>query len=97
MKLFISQPMRGRSLDAILRERKSLTADAAVALQVDRLQVLNTLFQDQDSPPLELLGRSLQMLAQADAAIFAPGWQDARGCRIEHEAAEAYGIRVIEG
>lgn len=23
-------------------------------------------------------------------------WQDARGCKIEHECAEAYGIQIIE-
>ena len=31
-KLFISQPMRGRRMADIVRERKTLVADAAVAL-----------------------------------------------------------------
>lgn len=39
---------------------------------------------------------SIEFLAKADVAIFAPGWKDARGCRIEHQCAEDYGIPVME-
>lgn len=45
-KLFISQPMRGRRMADIVRERKTLVADAAVALQEDEIAVLDTLFDD---------------------------------------------------
>ena len=41
-KLFISQPMRGRRMADIVRERKTLVADAAVALQEDEIAVLDT-------------------------------------------------------
>ena len=85
-KLFISQPMRGRRMADIVRERKTLVADAAVALQEDEIAVLDT-----------LLARALGKLAEADAVIFAPGWETARGCRMEHLAAEEYGIRIVEG
>ena len=45
-----------------------------------------------------LLGRAadIEFLAKADVAIFAPGWKNARGCRIEHQCAEDYGIPVME-
>ena len=92
-KLFISQPMRGRRMADIVRERKTLVADAAVALQEDEIAVLDTLFDDTDATPLALLAK----LAEADAVIFAPGWETARGCRMEHLAAEEYGIRIVEG
>lgn len=48
-KLFISQPMRGRRMADIVRERKTLVADAAVALQEDEIAVLDTLFDDTDA------------------------------------------------
>ena len=38
----------------------------------------------------------IEFLAKADVAIFAPGWKNARGCRIEHQCAEDYGIPVME-
>lgn len=30
-----------------------------------------------------------------DAVYFVDGWQEARGCRIEHDAAVAYGVKRI--
>ena len=96
-KLFISQPMRGREYDAIMAERKALTADAAVALRTDDVEVLDTYFQHLDKPPLQLLAWSLEKMADADAAIFAPGWRDARGCRVERLAASEYGVPIIDG
>lgn len=94
MKLFISQPMRGKSMNEILAERKALIADAATAMRTDEITVLDTLFQDNESA-LCCLGRSLMKLSEADVAIFASGWENARGCRIEHQAALEYGIKTI--
>ena len=95
-KIYISQPMRGRENDAIMAERKALIADAAVALRTDELEVLDTYFNGYTGkPPLRLLGMSLEKMADADAVIFAPGWRDARGCRVEHLAASEYGIPII--
>lgn len=87
--------MRGREYDAIMAERKALIADAAVALRTDDVEVLDTYFQHLDKPPLRLLGMSLEKMADADAVIFAPGWKEARGCRVEHLAASEYNIPII--
>jgi hypothetical protein len=46
--------------------------------------------------PLECLGKSIELMAHADVAVFCPGWKEARGCRIEHECAVQYGLEVIE-
>ena len=46
--------------------------------------------------PLWYLGVSFEMLAEADAAYFMDGWEDARGCIMEHEACEKYGIVIIK-
>lgn len=95
-KIYISQPMRGRSTDAIIAERKALVADAAVALQTDEVEVLDTYLNGYtNKPPLLLLALALEKMADADAVIFAPGWRDARGCRVEHLAASEYGISII--
>ena len=95
-KIYVSQPMRGREYDAIMAERKALIADAAVALRTDELEVLDTYFNGYTGkPPLRLLGMSLEKMADADAVIFAPGWKEARGCRVEHLAASEYNIPII--
>lgn len=41
-KVYISQPMRGRATGDIIAERKRLMAEAAAALQVDDVEVLDT-------------------------------------------------------
>ena len=96
-KIYIAQPMRGKSMNEILGERKRLVADAAVSLQVDDVEVLDTLFMYQDKPPLRMLGRALEKMADADAVIFAPDWKQAAGCRVEHLAASEYDMRILYG
>lgn len=96
-KLFISQPMRGKTDEEILREREKAISKAKEILG-DEVEVLETFFEDfsPDAKPLEYLARSIEYLAKADVAYFVPGWTSARGCRIEHECAVEYGINIIE-
>lgn len=44
---------------------------------------------------LVYLGDSLQRMALCDSVYFVKGWEQARGCRIEHSAAGAYGLKLI--
>ncbi len=93
-KLFISQPMRGKSDETILAERADAVQAAKDCLGED-VEVLDTFFIF-DGKSLEYLGESIKMLAQADIAYFAPGWQEERSCRIENICARGYGIDRIE-
>lgn len=96
-KLFISQPMRGKTDEDILRERDDAIAKAKDVCG-DDVEVIDSFFQSApaDARPLWFLGKSLELLSTADVAYFAPGWKDARGCIIEHQSAKAYGIKTIE-
>ena len=96
-KLFISQPMRGKSDEEILVVREQ-AIKAAQELVGEPVEVIDSFFQNApaDARPLWFLGKSLELLSTADVAYFAEGWQDARGCRIEHECAVEYGIDRIE-
>ena len=95
-KLFISQPMRGKTDEGILAERADAVQAARDALG-EEVEVIDSFFGTSDmSHALEYLGESLKLMAKADIAYFAPGWRDARGCKIEHACADAYGIHHIE-
>ena len=96
-KLFISQPMRGKTDEEILAERKKAIESAERNLGVP-VEVIDSFFQNApvDARPLWFLGKSLELLSTADIAYFAKGWEDARGCRIENQCAIEYGIEVIE-
>lgn len=100
-KLFISQPMRGKTDEQILQERNAAVEKAEKALN-ESAEIIDSFFCDIDIPDdadqaLWMLGKSLELLATADIAYFAPGWSSARGCRIEHECAVEYEITVIDG
>ena len=96
-KLFISQPMRGKTDEEILAVRKR-AIESAERMVGEPVEVIDSFFQNAPSEarPLWFLGKSLELLATADVAYFAKGWEEARGCRIENTCAIEYGIDVIE-
>lgn len=103
VRLFISQPMRGKSDEEIEREREDLIAIAkAVYAGRGEVEIIDSFFKGGlDVPagakaPLYYLSKSLELLATADVAIFAKDWREARGCRIEHECADGYSVSRIE-
>ena len=99
----LSQPMAGKTEAEIIATREK----AIVALEAKGFEIVNTLFTDEwysDQAmqqrgvvqiPLCFLAKSLENLSFCHAAYFCKGWENARGCRIEHEAAQAYGLEVI--
>lgn len=96
-KLFISQPMIGKSDEEILKEREKAIKSAEKQMD-EPVEVIDSFFQSAptDARPLWYLGESLKLLATADVAYFAKGWEKARGCKIEHTCAVEYGIPTIE-
>ena len=103
MKAMISQPMAGKTEQEIIEIRER----AKAALEKKGYKVVNTLFTDEwysaeamtergvENIPLCFLTKSLENMSQCHAAYFCKGWRQARGCRIEHEVALAYGLTVI--
>jgi hypothetical protein len=96
-KLFISQPMKGKTDEQILAEREKAIKSAERQLG-EPVEIIDSFFQSApaDAKPLWFLGKSLELLSGADIAYFAKGWQEARGCKIENTCAIEYGIAVIE-
>ena len=97
MKLFISQPMRGKTKEEILAAREKAIASATRHFG-ETPEVIDSYFENApaDANPLWYLGKSIELLSTADVAYFAKGWEEARGCRIENTCAIEYGITVIE-
>lgn len=103
MKAMLSQPMAGRTEGEIIATREK----AIKALEERGYEIVNTLFTDEwysrekmeergvVQIPLCFLAKSLENMSLCHAAYFCKGWESARGCRIEHEAAKAYGLDVI--
>lgn len=95
-KLFVSQPMKDKTDDEILKEREIAIKKAEEKIG-ESVEVIDSFFQSApaDARPLWFLGKSLELLSTADVAYFVDGWTDARGCRVEHLCALEYGIDII--
>lgn len=103
MKAMLSQPMAGKTEQEIIETRER----AITALKENGYDVVNTLFTDEwynneameargvVQIPLCFLAKSLENMSLCHAVYFCKGWENARGCRIEHEAAKAYGLEII--
>lgn len=102
-KAMLSQPMAGKSEEEIVETRSR----AIAALEARGYKIVNTLFTDEwysrenmeargvVQIPLCFLAKSLENMSLCHAAYFCKGWEQARGCRIEHEAAVAYGLTIL--
>jgi hypothetical protein len=88
MKIMISQPMNGKTEKQIKDERKYLVQE----LEEQGHEVIDTIIKDFDDEvsPILYLAKSIEFLDKADGIIFMKGWEDARGCVIEHLIAEKY-------
>lgn len=95
-KLFISQPMKDKTDEEILKVREKAIKSAEDKLG-EKVEVIDSFFQNapHDAKPLWFLGKSLELLADADVVYFAKGWEQARGCKIENMCAIEYGIDLI--
>ena len=99
----ISQPMAGKTEEEIVEARNK----AIEKLEKLGYEVVNTLFTDEwyseksmtkrgvVNRPLCLLAKSLDAMSACDAVYFVEGWENARGCKLERAAAEAYGIKIL--
>lgn len=95
-KIFISQPMRGKTDEEILVAREKAIAKAK-ELVGEPIEVIDSFFQSEpvDAKPLWYLGESIKLLAKADIAYFAEGWNEAKGCNIEFMCTIGYNIDSI--
>ena len=102
-KAMLSQPMAGKTETEIIETRNR----AIEVLKREGYEIVNTLFTDEwysneamkergvVQVPLCFLAKSLENMSLCHAAYFCKGWENARGCKIEHDAAKAYGLKII--
>ena len=102
MKVFISQPMNGKTNLEIYDERCEVINELVIILKrlylnekIHVIHVLDTVFDFKPgTPSLIYLAESIRVLSEADIIVMMPGWEKARGCVIEHECAVRYNIPI---
>ena len=102
-KAMLSQPMGGKTNEEIIATRER----AIKVLEEKGYEVVNTLFTDEwysrenmelrgvVQIPLCFLAKSLENMSLCHTVYFCKGWENARGCKIEHDAAIEYGLEII--
>lgn len=102
-KAMLSQPMAGMLEEEIIATREK----AIKILKSKGYEVVNTFFTDEwynkdkmtergvVQIPICFLAKSLENMSLCHAVYFCEGWETARGCKIEHEVAEKYGMEII--
>ena len=96
MKIFISQPMNGKTTEQIKNERQAMVE----YFEGMEHEVIDSIYYDTEKEqptnvPLWYLGKSLQDMSKADAVVFMHGWENARGCLAENHCAKTYGIETV--
>lgn len=109
--VFVSMPMRGLTdaeRDAKFAENSKKAVEAAKeylkeegVTELPEIIVADSIFHDEvpefiQSSSLYCLGYSFQVLSGCDFVYFAEGWENARGCSLEYQAAMEYGITICE-
>lgn len=94
-KVFISQPMKGKSDGEIKAVREDLIKK--IKERFGEVEIMDTYFENApyDVRPLWYLAKSLEALSRADIAYFAKDFDKNRGCTIEHLCAREYGITIV--
>ena len=86
---FISQPMKNKTIEQIKNEREEVIE----FLHRNGMKEIPSIIENKD--PIYCLGESIKLMSNADCAYFMKGWNEARGCIIEHEVCERYGIPIV--
>lgn len=90
MRVMISQPMRGKTNEQIKQEREELVRQ----LEEQGYEVVDTVFENapaNEDVAIYMLSQSIRYIGKVDGVVFMKGWENARGCRIEHQVAIDYG------
>lgn len=94
MKIFISQPMGGKT-DKQIRDERAVAVNKLKNKYGQDIEIMDTIFDlGEGVSPLVYLAKSIEVLAQADLVYFMHHWDEYRGCVVEYECAIKYGIKV---
>lgn len=106
-KVFISQPMTGLDEEDILFTREKEKAKvrlmfgddiefASSYVYEDARKRLEEKYKDDNTNwGIYWLTRSLGSMCTCDTLWLVEGWENSKGCQIEREIAEMYGIEVL--
>ena len=98
MKVYLSHPYGGSLINKLHSMGiAKLYQEIWAAEGVDH-EIVNPLVELEDeaenNTEPQMLALAIDLMRKCDAVMFAPGWKKSRGCRMEHMAAFADGMKI---
>lgn len=88
LNIFLIQPMKGKKITQILRERESVLRSIE---SKEEFRIINNVYEGPEEHVKHdgawYLGKSLEALSYADIVLLYPGWENYDGCVIEYQCA----------
>ena len=98
MKVFISQPMNGKSDEEILKRRKEIQ-DYCIKTFQKPCDFIDSFSKKDDTirkGRIAMLGDSISLMCDAELVVFDKGWEKTHGCRVERMVCAEYSIPVYD-
>ena len=102
MKIFISMGMKSKSTEQVRNEMNKVFEQ--IKKKLPDAELVDSIIDDADKQiaikgddiGVWYLGRSIQIMAEADMVFFVNDYEQFRGCKIERLVAESYGKLCVD-
>ena len=91
----LSFPMKGKTKEQIEIERNAMIDYLFDTYHDDCIVVDSIITNPESKSELQCFAESIFHLGESDVICMGRGWENSRGCRLEHEIAVAYGMPII--
>lgn len=98
-KVFISQPIRGKTYDEVMQIRNNAISQLNELYPSEDLKIIESfipaMYYDANNNPVVGLGTCISLMGDADLVYICKNWEENRGCTIERRVALLYDIPII--
>ena len=96
LKIMISRPMKGKTKDEIDKDTNEMANLIFDYYGEETYEVMSSIVENHtEKSELECFSESIFFMSQADMLAMGYGWENSRGCKLEHEIAKAYNVPII--
>ncbi|MBQ2635376.1 MAG: DUF4406 domain-containing protein [Methanobrevibacter sp.] len=95
-KIMISRPMKGKTKEDIDKDTNEMANLLFDYYGDDNIEIMASIVENHiKKSELECLSESIFFMSQSDILAMGFGWENSRGCKLEHEIAKAYNLPVV--
>ena len=96
VKIMLSRPMKGKTREQIEKEEKEMVDVIFDMYDHMTCEIISSIVENaEEKSELECFSESIFFMSKADVLAMGFGWENSRGCKLEHEIAKAYDVPVV--